>query len=154
MILSKWMDDTIKKSLTTSISAETKLFLNYLLRQTKAFEEKTNYDIEHCVPKEVIKTYFHKNNIVVPMSSPCNLVYIPSSDNRSKGELTYYQKQETSPGTYYLNEEQLDRLCYPSKAELQFIASTAKLTEENYFSFLKNRKSVILTKFMSTAYEE
>ena len=153
MTLSKWLDDSIKKSTSVSISAETKLFMNYLLRLTKAFDETTDYDIEHCVPKDVIKKYFHNKNIVVPMSSPCNLVYIPSSDNRSKGELTYYQKQSNSPGTYQLNEAQLDLLCYPTKEELQFVTST-KLTEEKYFSFLKERKQTILSKFMSAAYND
>ena len=152
IILSKWLEESLKRTTSSSVSSDTKLFLNYLLRLTKAFDDQINYDIEHCVPKDVIKKFFHKKNVIVPMSSPCNLLYIPSADNRSKGESTYYQKQLDSPGPYQLNENQLDLLCYPLKKELQFVESTDKLTEENYFSFLKERKKTILSKFMNAAY--
>ena len=63
------------------------------------------------------------------MSSACNLAYIPNQDNRGKGDLTYYQKQEISPNTYTLNQEQLDDLAYPRKEELSFLDSTDTITE-------------------------
>ena len=45
----------------------------------------------------------------------------------------YYQRQAADPGTFQLNEDQLDLLCYPKKQELSFVESTSKLTEANYF---------------------
>ena len=91
--------------------------------------------------------------MTVPMSSPCNLVYIPSGDNRSKGEKTYYQRQAKEPGTYELNEEQLDKLCYPGKQELEFVNSTSGLTEKNYFSFLEKRKQNIVHRLIEKLYK-
>ena len=153
MVVSKWLSDGNKKAVLTNVSADTKLFLNYLLRVSGAFNEKTNYDVEHCVPKDVVKKYYLKKSITVPMSAPCNLIYIPTSDNRSKGDMTYYQRQALDPGTFQLNEDQLDLLCYPNKQELSFVESTAKLTETNYFSFLDSRRNNIANRFINSLYK-
>lgn len=153
MTVLKWLSDGNKKATLTNVSADTKLFLNYLLRISGAYNEKTNYDIEHCVPKDVVKKYYLKKNITVPMSAPCNLVYIPTSDNRSKGDITYYQRQANDPGTFQLQEDQLDLLCYPNKQELSFVESTTKLTENNYFSFLESRRNNIANKFIKALYK-
>ena len=150
--VSAWLADGNKKASLTNVSAETKLFLNYLLRTCGAYAEKTSYDVEHCVPKDVVKKYYLKKGTLVPLSPACNLVYIPSSDNRSKGEQTYYQRQACDPGTYRLNQEQLDTFGYPSRQELAFVESTSTLTEENYFAFLDNRREVILHKFITAMY--
>lgn len=79
------------------------------------YSDKHSYDVEHCVPKDVIKKYYLKKGIEVPMSSPCNLIYSPSGDNRSKGEQTYYQRQASDPGTFKLDDTQLDGFGYPTK---------------------------------------
>jgi len=153
MVVLKWLADGNKKSSLTNVSADTKLFLNYLLRTNNSFNEKTSYDVEHCVPKDVIKKYYFKKGITVPMSAPCNLVYIPSSDNRSKGDLTYYQRQAHDPGTFQLNDNELENLCYPTKQELSFVESTLGLTEINYFSFLDSRRNYIAKKFINALYK-
>lgn len=153
MVIVKWLMDGNKKATLTNVSADTKLFLNYLLRTSGSFDEKVNYDVEHCVPKDVIKKYYLKKNITVPMSAPCNLVYIPTADNRSKGDMTYYQRQASDPGTFLLNEKQLDFLCYPNKQELSFVEATAKITEANYFSFLDSRKNSIVNRFINAIYK-
>lgn len=153
MVVIKWLSEGNKKGTLTNVSADAKLFLNYLLRTSGAFNEKTNYDVEHCVPKEVIRKYYIKKSMMVPMSAPCNLVYIPTADNRSKGDQTYYQRQAADPGTFQLNEDQLDLLCYPKKEELSFVESTAKLTETNYFSFLDSRRNSIANKFINALYK-
>lgn len=77
---------------------------------------------------------------------------IPTSDNRSKGEATYYQRQANDPGTFKLNCTQLDQLGYPEKKELTFVESTSTMTEDNYFAYLENRKKVILHKFITAFY--
>ena len=153
MVVLKWLSDGNKQAILTNVSADTKLFLNYLLRASGAFNEKINYDVEHCVPKEVIKKYYLQKHITVPMSTPCNLVYIPTADNRSKGDMTYYQRQTNDPGTFELNEDQLDLLCYPNKQELSFVESTSKLTEDNYFSFLECRRNNIAKRFINSLYK-
>lgn len=152
MVVSSWLLDGNKKGTLTNVSAETKLFLNYLLRTSNGFSDRISYDVEHCVPKDVVKKYYLKKNITVPMSAACNLAYIPASDNRSKGEQTYYQRQAQDPGTFQLNASQLDALCYPTRQELLFVEATSTLTEKNYFDFLEKRKNVILHRFITQLY--
>ena len=143
--LTDWFSSSNKKTGGVTVSAETKLFLNYLLRLfvDPAIVAKTDYDIEHCVPKKVLQDYFIRKNIAVPVSSACNLVYIPKSENRGKGEYTYYQKQKKDPGTYTLNQDALDALCYPTKGELSFVESVSTLNAVNYSLFLDNRSKFI-----------
>lgn len=154
MVVSSWLSDANKRGSLTNVSAETKLFLNYLLRRSNAFDEFHSYDVEHIVPKDVIRKYYIKKGKNVPMSPPCNLVYIPSSDNRSKGEQTYYQRQDQDPGTYTLNGEQLDQLCYPIRNDLSFTESTATLTEDNYFRFLEKQRMFIVNRFIKSLYKQ
>lgn len=153
MVVSSWLADGNKKAESKNVSADTKLFLNYLLREKIPNVEKVSYDVEHCVPKDLLKNYYHKKGHIVPISAPCNLVYIPSSDNRSKGEQTYYQRQALDPGTFKLDCTQLDQLVYPTKAELTFVESTSTMTEENYFNYLESRRKTVLAKFISAMYE-
>ena len=153
MAVSTWLADGNRKAESKNVSAETKLFLNYLLRDSVPNVDKISYDVEHCVPKDVLQKYYIKKGLVVPISAPCNLVYIPSADNRSKGELTYYQRQAKEPGTFKLDGDQLDQLGYPTKGELVFVESTATMTEKNYFAYLEGRKQVVLHKFMTALYK-
>lgn len=153
--ISEWLASSNKKSSLMTVSAETKLFLNYLLRlyNNPAAIAKTDYDIEHCVPKKVLQDYFIKKNIAVPISATCNLVYIPKSENRGKGDLTYYQKQRKDSITYTLNAEALEALCYPREQELMFVESVSTITAENYFAFLTDREKYITHRMISKLYE-
>ena len=65
----------------------------------------------------------------------------------------YYQRQAADPGTFQLNEDQLDLLCYPKKQELSFVESTSQLTEANYFSFLDGRRNNIANRFINALYK-
>lgn len=152
-VISEWLIASNKKSSLTTVPAETKLFLNYLLRLSvnPADIAKTDYDIEHCVPKKVLQDYFTKKDIAVPISATCNLVYIPKSENRGKGDMTYYQKQKKDASTYTLNAEALDTLAYPRKREL-FVESVSTLTAENYFVFLAEREKYITHRLISKLY--
>ena len=89
---------------------------------------------------------------MVPVSAVCNMVYIPASDNRGKGELTYYQKHTQDPGTYYLNQQQLDGYGYPARTDLMFVEAVDTLTEQNYFEFLEKQRKIILNKFIKALY--
>ena len=154
-VVSEWLISSNKKSSLTTVSAETKLFLNYLLRIYVGSTDiaKTEYDIEHCVPKKVLTDYFVKKDIAVPVSATCNLVYIPKPENRGKGDLTYYQKQKKDASSYTLNEEVLSSLSYPEKDELEFVESVSSLTTENYFAFLEERRKYITNRFITKLYE-
>lgn len=142
--ISEWLSSANRKVSQASVSAESKLFLNYLLRERIADVDKRDYDIEHCVPKKVLQDYLIKKGKTVPISSVCNLVFIPTAENRSKGEYTYYQKQDKDSATYSLNSEELSKLAYPRRNELLFVESVSSITEENYMSFLQQREPYIL----------
>jgi len=141
-------------SLETVLRVPEILFLNYLLRDSAnpADVAKTEYDIEHCVPKKVLQEFFVKKGVAVPISAACNLVYIPKAENRSKGDLTYYQKQEKDAGTYSLNEDALDVLGYPRKKELDFVRSVETLTAANYYVFLNDREKFITQRMIKIMY--
>ena len=113
---------------------------------------KNDYDIEHCVPKKVLQSYFTKKNIAVPISATCNLVYIPKSENRGKGDLTYYQKKRKDAGTYKLDENALAALSYPLESELEFVDSVPTLTAQNYFSFLNQREKYVTRQMITKLY--
>lgn len=153
-VISEWLRSSNNKGNLTNVSAETKLFLNYLLRDSAnpADVAKTEYDIEHCVPKKVLQEFFVKKGVAVPISAACNLVYIPKAENRSKGDLTYYQKQEKDAGTYSLNEDALDVLGYPRKKELDFVRSVETLTAANYYVFLNDREKFITQRMIKIMY--
>lgn len=153
--ISEWLISTNKKSNLTTVSAETKLFLNYLLRLYVSSTDiaKTDYDIEHCVPKKVLQDYFVKKNIAVPVSATCNLVYIPKSENRGKGDMTYYQKQKKDASSYTLNADALATLCYPRQQDLSFVDSVSTLTPENYFDFLAAREKYVTHQMIAKLYE-
>ena len=154
-VVHEWLIESNRKTQLTNVSTETKLFLNYLLRTSVKLEPgtKTEYDIEHCVPQKVLKDFFIDQGRAVPVSAPCNLVYIPKLENRSKGELTYYQKQELDATTYSLNAKALCDLSYPLPEELAFVKSTDTITVENYQNFLDEREKFISRQFIKNLYK-
>lgn len=149
----EWLESANRKSSLANVSADTKLFLNYLLRERVHDVDKRSYDIEHCVPKKILEKYLIDKGITVPISAPCNLVYIPSTENQSKKEDTYYQRQSKQPDTYKLDANELDKLVYPTKSELQFVESVDTLTESNYRKYLKDRETVVLKAMMNALYK-
>ena len=151
-VLTEWLTAANEKN-TATVSIEIKLFLNYLLRKSPYPLNRCDFDVEHCVPKKVWQDYFKRRNIDVPISTPCNLIYIPAKDNRAKGDLTYYQRQAIDPVTYSLNEEALDQLLYPRRDELSFVESTSTLTKENYLHYLNERMKTLVKNFISRYYD-
>lgn len=152
--LLSWMEESNNKESAVNVASETKLFLNYLLRKSSAYDSTLEYDVEHCVPKDVVTKYYHRHNIFVPLSTVCNLIYIPSKDNRRKGEHTYYERQQRDPNTFTLDQDQLDALGYPSKTDLDFVNATSTLTEANYRAYLAERRRAITKKFLDALYGE
>lgn len=66
MVVSSWLSDGNKKAESKNVSADTKLFLNYLLRSSIPMVDKNSYDVEHCVPKDVINKYYIKKGVLFP----------------------------------------------------------------------------------------
>ena len=151
-VIMNWLEESNQKSVQNSVPAQYKLFWNYYLRESHYDISKGKFDVEHCVPQKVLKRFFINKGIEVPVSAVCNLCYIDMSDNRGKGEKTYYQKQEDYSGAFLLDEKELDKLLYPSKTELEFTNSIDTLTKEAYLSFLNSRKAVIVKRMMDVMY--
>lgn len=151
-VVRDWLHSANEKHIQKTVTAEAKLFLNYLLRGRVFDADKREYDIEHCVPQKVLQDYLIKKGVEVPVSSVCNLVYIPASENRSKGEYTYYQKQDKDTSSYTLDKDALDKLLYPRRDELKFVESSDTITESNYLQFLHNRETIILGAFIAGYY--
>ena len=152
-VMLNWLEESNQKHMQNSVPAQYKLFWNYYLRESNYDISKGKFDIEHCVPQKVLKNYFIAKDIEVPVSSVCNLCYIDMSDNRGKGEKTYYKKQDEYSGAFQLNEAELDKLLYPSRNDLEFVNSTETLTKERYMKFLDDRKSIIARRMMDVMYK-
>ena len=129
------MDCTVNANITPTAAVRL-LIMNEIdidgFWQTKQAEHVLGA-LDNCVPKKVLQNYFVKKNIAVPICATCNLVYIPKSENRGKGDLTYYQKQQKDASTYTLNADALEALSYPRKKDLAFVESVSTLTAKNYF---------------------
>lgn len=154
-VVHEWLTAANKKTKLANVTADAKLFLNYLLRTSvnPAQVAKSEYDIEHCVPQKVLQDHFIKQNKAVPVSAPCNLIYIPKAENRGKGDMTYYQKQKKDASTYTLNADALDELAYPLPQELAFVNSTDTITVQNYQAFLTEREKFITHRFITNLYK-
>lgn len=151
-VVREWLRNANERHLQKTVTAESKLFLNYLLRGRVFDADKTEYDIEHCVPQKILQDFLIKKGVEVPVSSVSNLVYIPASENRSKGEYTYYQKQDKDAKSYALDQNALDKLLYPARSELKFVESAETITEENYMRFLHDRENLVLKAFFGGLY--
>jgi len=153
-VLTEWLSNAAALTVQKSITADTKLLLNYILRGRNGenVDDRHTYDIEHCVPQEMLNEYFIDKGIDVAVSSACNLIYIPTTNNRSKKDKTYYGKQDIDPATYVLNDVELRKLVYPSREELQFVNSTDSLTKENYYKFLDGRVQIMRDALIDSLY--
>lgn len=155
LAIQEWLQRGNERS-SESITAETKLFWNYYLQLSFLPADLIGgkYDMEHCVPKNVVKNYITKKGTPAAISSPCNLVYIPRGDNRSKEDLTYYQKKLKAPSAFKLDESELDKYLYPTRNELLFVESVDTITIAKYKSFLKNRVTTITKRMIAALYEQ
>ena len=153
-VIREWLLEGNDKQ-TANISTETRLFHNYYIRSVATATEiaQGNFDMEHCVPKKILKKYLIDKRIPVAVNSPCNLVFIPQGDNREKQELTYYQKQAQNPTAYTLNNDQLDKYLYPTHSELLFVEAPESITAESYRRFLKDRENTIADRIIKQLYK-
>lgn len=148
-----WLDEQNSKE-RISISAETKLFINYIFKNS--FKESEldgiSLDYDHIIPKCCIKQVFTEKGIKVPISTPCNLAYIQTFDNRSKRENTYYNLLDKRKSAFILCEKKLDKYLYPKRSELEFVESKETFNRDNYIKFLNERKKYLSNKLLESLY--
>ena len=148
-----WLINENEKPVSKSVTKLSKLFWTYILRNNGISSKTQTYDVEHCVPQDVIKKYLIQNHIDVPISTPCNLCYIPPRDNRQKKSETYYQFIERVESAYTLNDSQLEKYVYPSRSDLDFVNSSDSITKENYRDFLNSRVDIIVNQIIECFYQ-
>lgn len=148
-----WLVLENEKPISKQVTRQAKLFWTYILRNNGLSSKTKKYDIEHCVTQDSLKKYLIANHKDVPISTPCNLYYLPPRDNRQKKAETYYQYSARVESAYELSEAQIDKFVYPKKAELEFVESVETFTKENYMDFLNKRVDVIVAQILKCFYE-
>ncbi len=144
--LANWLDEQNKK-INISVSKEAKVYLNYIFAGKKMnLNNNSVLEIDHIVTKYYLKKYFKDKGISIPISTPCNLVIIPSFENRSKRELTFYQLQRKREDIIKISTQELEHYAYPLKEELSFTESDSTFTQDNYLKFLNNRKIFLVNR--------
>lgn len=150
--LSTWLDEE-NTNTRKNFNNEAKIFINYLTAKkvNRSDYQNTNFDYDHVVPKARFSK-FTNFGLELAISSPCNVVLMPSFDNRSKREYTYYELKERKNTAIELNEEKLNSFSYPTREELRFVESDISLTLESYKNFLDNRKKYLVNEFIRLFY--
>lgn len=140
--LTEWMDSQINNSPVKAVSAETKLFTNFICRRfmPAGFESMSVFDIEHIVPRDKVEKLDN-----VPISPAANVCLLPQFTNRSKKNLTIYERIDKDP----MLKPDIDKILsvlYPSRSDLEYIKSANEFTENNYKKFLRNRRDILIKK--------
>ena len=147
-IIDEWLNVQNSKS-TSSISQESKLFLNYVLvsKIKNQIYDIENLDFDHIVPRNRFKKILG-NSDKVPVSSINNIALIPSFDNRRKRDKTYYELERDNSSLTKLVPQMLELHSYPARDEINFIESSQNSTIGNYYNFIKVRKDFISREFI------
>jgi hypothetical protein len=139
-----------KDSLASGRSHDNKVILQYILnneivKRGEIVSGDVKYDVEHIVTKEILKMSDIK--LISPL---CNLCFLPPYENRGKkGKIIYEFINDEK--LYKIDETELSRLLYPSRAELAPIMENKNnLKYEIYLEFLQTRENC-LTKSLEIA---
>ena len=147
----EWLEEE-NSDKNTSVKNETKLFINYILKK-RCSEPHNSMDFEHIIPQARLDMLMTRDKNVAGVSSPSNLTMIPSFDNRSKREKTYYElidsKDETAMS---YDKELLDKYLYPERADIRFVEAQSDFTVENYNRFKKDRTNQLINLFFDELY--
>ena len=112
-------------------------------------------DIEHIIPQARLDSLSVKECGIVGISSPANLTFLPSFDNRSKREKTYYELIESKDDTALTyDKELLEKYLYPEHNEIKFIESQSDFTVANFNRFKKDRANTLINMFVNAYYKE
>lgn len=137
-----------------TVKPETKLFINYIIKKNCS-EPHKNMDIEHIIPQSRLDSLSVKERGIVGISSPANLTFLPSFDNRSKREKTYYELIESKDATALTyDKELLEKYLYPEHNEIKFIESQSDFTVTNFNRFKKDRANTLINMFVNAYYKE
>lgn len=151
----EWLDEENKSSRRETIQSQIKLFLNYLfLGITKKSVgnkmDMSKLDFDHIIPKSQLLRYLPDKTY--PVSSPCNLILLPSYENRSKREKTLYEHEAHKLNLIRIDEDLVKAFLYPTRNELNWSNSKEEFTQDNYQIFLDNRKKFLANKILEVLF--
>ncbi len=149
----EWMQECNQEK-NSNLGPIPKLFINYIIKK-QCSEPHASMDYEHIIPQARLEMLSTREKGVVGISSPSNITLIPSFDNRSKREKTYYElidcKDETAL-TY--SSELLEKYVYPTHSEIKFIEAKETFNVQNFNQFKKDRTNTITNLFFSLYYSK
>lgn len=151
--LNEWFKE-LNNEKNDTLTPQTKLFITYLINK-KCPEPINTLDFEHIVTQEKLKELSERSGrVVLGVSSPANITLLPSFDNRSKREHTYYELVKLRDGSALsYDASKLDKYLYPTKEKLEFVESTLSFDMEAYERFKKNRSNQLINLFLNGVYQ-
>lgn len=151
-VVSEWLNE-VNNDKNDTITPQTKLFINYIIKK-KVPEKVDSLDLEHIIPQARLQELFERTSkTVLGISSPANITLLPSFDNRSKREKTYYEMldaHEDSAMSY--DATKIDKYCYPKRDDIRFVESKLEFTMEAFDEFKKKRSKALIGLFFDELY--
>ncbi len=146
LILNEWTNEQTKKPMKT-LQKEIKLFINYIVHlsiPTAKYQSK-KFNFEYIISKDRLGKNI-KNCLGI--SALGNITLLPQFEIKSKQEKTIYEQIDDRSIIYDINEEILEDFLYPERNEIAFVKTNETFTLDMYLSFLKNRNTYLINKFI------
>ena len=145
--LNDWMEESNKKTSSSSVNYLNKLFLNYMMKLTNinlpdTELRKFKYDIEHIIPVEKLEQI----GFPCAISSVCNLCFLIDKTNRAKHNKSLYEYMKENIYSE-LDEDIIKQFYYPVKEEILFLDEN-NISLEKYKQFLENRKNYLIEEWL------
>lgn len=146
LVLNDWTNEQTKKPMK-NIQKETKLFINYIiyLSISSAKYQSRKFNFEYIISKDRLSK---KIKNCIGISALGNITLLPQFEVKSKQEKTIYEQIDDRSIVYNINEEILNDFLYPKRTEISFIKDSETFTLEKFQSFLKNRNTYLINKFI------
>ncbi len=147
LVLNEWTSEQTKKPMK-SLQKETKLFINYIIHLSvpSAKYQSRKFNFEYIISKDRLN---RKIRNCIGVSALGNIALLPQFEVKSKQEKTIYEQIDDRSMIYDINEEILNDFLYPERSEISFIKTNETFTLDAFQSFLKNRNTYLINKFIS-----
>ena len=149
-VLNDWFETDLQKreKVRVKFKEATILFYKYIYNHSlTAYEEisRINYDIEHLVPVDKLKSISGENGI--PISAFPNICLLDEILNRKKGNLTFYQYFDAEVDAESLTESQsvleinkIEKYTHTTREDLEFVIDDFNLEKYKYFLQIRFNK--------------
>lgn len=147
LLLNEWANEQTKKPMK-NLQKEIKLFINYIIHLSvpPAKYQSKKFNFEYIISKDRLGKNI-KN--CTGLSSLGNIALLPQFEVKSKLDKTIYEQIDDRSIVYDINEEILNDFLYPERNEISFVKTKETFTQDSFQSFLKNRNSYLINKFIN-----